>query len=179
MSDSRLSPEQAQELPPLPRRRAVLERVLAAAAGGSALVAVAGLCIAAFWTPGLGVAANTDLYAQFCTPVPGAAVVPERVSADHRIDVRVPLSAMAPELDGDSHATQILRGEVVELRITAPIEGAASVHGLSDLVRMPAGGQARLRFRAIYSGRFYLHFHGADGSHFGVWALNISPRSPS
>lgn len=179
MSDRKLSPEPAQELPLRPRRRTMPERILAAAVGGSALVAVAGLSIAAVRTPGLGVAADADLYARFCTPVPAAAVVPEQVPADRRIDVRVPHSARAPELDGDSHATQILRDEVVELRITAPIEGAASVHGLSDLVRMKVGEPARLRFRAIYSGRFQLHFHGADGSHFGVWALDISPRPPS
>lgn len=179
MSDNKLSPEQAPELPPPLRRRTMPERVLAAAVGSMALVAVAALSFAAIWTPALGVAADADLYARFCTPVPTAAVVPEQVPADHRVDLRVPLSAMAPDLDGDSHATKILRGEVVELRITTPIEGAASVHGLSDLVRMKAGEQARLRFRAIYSGRFQLHFHGADGSHFGVWALDISPPSPS
>lgn len=181
MSDGKLSPEPAHELPaPLPpRRRTLPQRILAAAFGGSALIVVAGLSIAAVWTPGLGVAADADLYARFCTPVPAAAVVPEQVPADHRIDVRVPLSAMAPDLTGDSHATQILPGEVVELRVTAPIEGAASVHGLSDLVRMKVGEPATLRFRAIYSGRFQLHFHGADGSHFGVWSLDIAPRSPS
>ena len=43
-------------------------------------------------------------------------------------------TSSAPDLDGAAHATRIARGEVVEFRITAPIEGAASVHGLSDLV---------------------------------------------
>ena len=40
---------------------------------------------------------------------------------------------------------------------------------------MKPGERATLRFRAIYSGRFPLHFHGVDGSHIGVWALNVSP----
>ena len=64
----------------------------------------------------------------------------------------------APDLDGDSHSTQIARGDVVEFSITAPIEGAASVHGLSDLVLMKAGERATLRFRAIYGGGFLCIF---------------------
>lgn len=156
--------------------RGMTGKALAAALLGTGLVA--GLGIGAVWTPDPGLSADADLYAQFCTPVPAAAVVAEAVEADHRIDVLVPRSSMAPDLDGDSHVTRITRGDVVELSITAPIAGAASVHGLSDLVLMKAGERATLRFRAIYSGRFPLHFHGADGSHDGVWALNILSKPP-
>lgn len=136
---------------------------------------VAGLAIAAVRTPDPAAAAG--LYAQFCTPFPPAAAVDAAVAADHRIAVSVPLSVMAPDLDGNSHATRIARGDVVEFRITAPIAGAAQVHGLSDLLVMQAREPAILRFRAIHGGRFPLHFHGADGSHYGVWALNIEAPS--
>lgn len=162
---------------PIPGQGATPRSVWLAAIVGAGLVG--GLAIAAVWTSESQASADAALYAQFCTPVPPAAVVAETVDADHRIDVQVPLVAMAPDLDGDSHATQIDRGHVVEIRITAPIAGAASVHGLSDLVVMKAGARATLRFRAIYSGRFPLHFHGVDGSHYGIWALNITTRAPS
>ena len=162
------------EAPSLARgRRAVPRSVLAAALIGAGLVA--GLAIAAVWAPGTQTPVDAARYAQFCTPVPAAALAPDADPSDHRIDVLVPRDIVAPDLDGAAHATRIARGEVVEFRITAPIEGAASVHGLSDLVLMKAGERATLRFRAIYSGRFPLHFHGADGSHIGVWALDVAP----
>jgi hypothetical protein len=154
--------------------RAMPNRVLAAALVGAGLVA--GLGIAAVWASGPETSVDAARYAQFCTPVPAAAVATDADASDHRIDVLIPRSITAPDLDGDAHATRIARGDVVEFRIIAPIEGAASVHGLSDLVLMKAGERATLRFRAIYSGRFPLHFHGADGSHIGVWALNVSPK---
>lgn len=149
---------------PLPRG------ALAAAVVGAVLVA--GLGIAAVRSPEPETAAGP--YAQFCTPFPPEAAVAAATPADHRIRVSVPLSVRAPDLEGRSHATQLIRGEVVEFEITAPIAGAAQVHGLSDLLVMRAGEPVTLRFRAIHSGRFPLHFHGADGSHYGVWALNIS-----
>jgi len=154
--------------------RAMPRRVLAAALIGTGLVA--GLAIAAVWAPGSTPAVEEARYAQFCTPVPEAAVATEADTSDHQIDVLVPGGMVPPDQDSDAHATTIARGDVVEFRIVAPIEGAASVHGLSDLVLMKAGERATLRFRAIYSGRFPLHFHGADGSHIGVWALNVSPK---
>ena len=160
-----------------PPRRTVPTAARVAAVVGAALVA--GLAIAAALTPPPQQTVDEAFYDQFCTPVPPAAVVAAAVPADHRIDVRVPPVAGAPDLERDSHATPIGRGNVVEIRITAPIAGAASVHGLSDLVVMRAGESATLRFRAIYSGRFPLHFHGADGSHYGVWALDITARTPS
>ena len=154
------------------RLRAVPRRVLAAALTGTGLVA--GLAIAAAWAPGSDPAVPA-LYAQFCTPVPAAAVVTEADAPARRIEVRVPRGLVASAIDDEAHSTQIARGDVVELDVVAPIDGAASVHGLSDLVVMKARERATLRFRAIYSGQFPLHFHGVDGSHVGVWALNISP----
>ena len=129
------------------RRRAMPRSVLAATLIGAGLVA--GLAIAAAWAPGSETPVDAARYAQFCTPVPPAAVAPDSDPSDHRIDVLVPRDIVAPDLDGAAHATRIARGEVVEFRITAPIEGAASVHGLSDLVLMKAGERATLRFRAI------------------------------
>ncbi len=135
---------------------------------------------------GLGIAAVRDagpeasgipaLYAAYCTPVPAAAVVAPGETADRVIDVAVPPRAQMPGTDAPARRSRIHRGDVVELRIIAPVAGAASVHGLSDLVVMRPGEPATLRFRAIHGGRFPLHFHGADGSHEGVWALDITSR---
>ena len=154
--------------------RAVPRRVLVTALLGAGLVA--GLAVAAVWAPESNSPVDAARYAQFCTPVPEAALANEADAPAHRIDVLVPRDIAAADSDGDAHETPIARGDVVEFRVTAPIEGAASVHGLSDLVLMKAGERATLRFRAIYSGRFPLHFHGVDGSHIGVWALNVLPN---
>ena len=94
--------------------RALPRSVLAAALIGAGLVA--GLAMAAVWGPGTETPVDAARYAQFCTPVPAAAVAPEADPSDRRIDVLVPRDIVAPELDGAAHATRIARGEVVEFR---------------------------------------------------------------
>src|SRR6188472_859418 len=96
------------------RRRAMPRSVLAATLIGAGLVA--GLAIAAAWAPGSETPVDAARYAQFCTPVPPAAVAPDSDPSDHRIDVLVPRDIVAPDLDGAAHATRIARGEVVEFR---------------------------------------------------------------
>jgi hypothetical protein len=116
--------------------------------------------------------AGDAMYAQFCAPPPAAAVVAANVPATEAIAVQVPASARPSEiLSPDS--TNIVRGDVVEFDVSTPVPGAIAVHGMSDLLILKAGDHAKLRLKAIYSGRFPLHFHGADGSHYEVWALNI------
>ena len=162
------------EAPSLARgRRAVPRSVLAAALIGAGLVA--GLAIAAVWAPGTQ---DTHRRRALCAVLhagSGSGRGDRRGSIGSSDRRAGPARHRRSDLDGSAHATRIARGEVVEFTITAPIEGAASVHGLSDLVLMKAGERATLRFRAIYSGRFPLHFHGADGSHIGVWALDVAP----
>lgn len=115
------------------------------------------------------------MYAAFCNiPVPKAAVVDSSVVADYQISVTVPSATPKAISLGNSTVTHIQEGKIVEFRVSSPREGALAVHGLSSLVLITPGAEAVVRFRAIYSGRFSLHFHGADGSHFEAAVLEIT-----
>lgn len=118
---------------------------------------------------------DVDPFLAFCAPVPQAAIVPMNAAADHLIQVRVP--AVAPVtaiLDESSGNTAFIRrGDIVEFRVDSPQNAAIAVHGLSDLVRVMPGKQGIVRFKAIYSGRFSLHYHGLDQSHFEVAVLEV------
>ncbi len=115
------------------------------------------------------------MYAAFCNiPVPKAAVVDSSVVADYQISVTVPSATPKAISFGNSTVTHIQEGKIVEFRVSSPREGALAVHGLSSFVLITPGAEAVVRFRAIYSGRFSLHFHGADGSHFEAAVLEIT-----
>lgn len=116
-----------------------------------------------------------DPYAAFCVPAPAAAVVAAGLAADHVLDVTVPQDTpQVPVLEGIAiPPVRVRQGEVVEFRVSSPREGAVAVHGVSELVRLEPHQQALVRFRALYSGRFPLHFHGRDLSHFEVAVLEI------
>ncbi len=117
------------------------------------------------------------MYAAFCMPVPKAAVVVSNVVADYQISVTVPSATPKAISLGNSTVTHIQEGKIVEFRVSSPREGALAVHGLSSVVLITPGTEAVVRFRAIYSGRFPLHFHGADGSHFEVAVLEVTETS--
>lgn len=120
-------------------------------------------------------AAAIDPYAAFCVTVPAAAVVDAATRADIALGVRVPATPpLVPTLDDKAGApVQVVKGQVLELRVQSPRPGAVAVHGLSELVRLQPDQVGVVRFRAIYTGRFPLHFHGADGSHFEIAVLEI------
>ena len=120
---------------------------------------------------------SPDLIAlQFC-----AANTPEaRVIAADRIDrhysVGVPLET--PQMGMSSAVVHsIAKGEVVQFEVVSPRPGKVAVHGLLDAEEVQAGSVVRVAFRAVYTGRFPLHFHGADGSHFEIAALEVLPKS--
>lgn len=116
---------------------------------------------------------EAGLYAAFCSPPPEAARISSVEPVAHVIAASVPADTpTSPLLDGQP-TRPIRMGEAVEFIVSSPREGALAVHGLSDLVLVDTGDAVRVRFRAIYSGRFPLHFHGADGSHFEIAVLEI------
>ncbi|NUX57617.1 hypothetical protein [Paraburkholderia youngii] len=116
-----------------------------------------------------------DFYAGICTAVPPEAVVGASVPANLVLAIRAPASTPAvPVLDVAAYSPiKVRRGDVVELRIESPREGAVGVHGLSEIARIMPGQSIRLRFKAIYEGRFPVHFHGRDLSHFEIAVIEI------
>jgi hypothetical protein len=92
-----------------------------------------------------------------------------------RYEIAVP--ELTPENILSGREQTIKQGDVVEFVMTSRRPGAVVVHGLTDEHRVAANQQTSLQFRAIYSGRFPLHFHGDDGSHFELMALDVMPAS--
>ena len=114
--------------------------------------------------------------AEFCaTSAPEARVTPADM-IDRRYSVDVPVEA---PLAGLSSAVvhAVAKGEVIEFAVASPRPGMIAVHGLLDAESVQVGGTVKVAFRAVYTGRFPLHFHGADGSHFEVAALEVLPKS--
>lgn len=108
---------------------------------------------------------------QFCTPVPAAArVTPAQAAA---VEVHVAVPEREPAVNASSRPIVARRGQVVRIAVASSTDGAVGVHGMSDIVPVRAGQTASLAFRLIYSGRFPLHFHGVDGAHFEILALEI------
>ena len=113
---------------------------------------------------------------QFCaTNAPEARVTPAD-KVDRHYSVDVPLET--PPMGMPSAAVHsIAKGEVVQFEVVSPRPGQVAVHGLLDAETVQIGSVVRVAFRAVYTGRFPLHFHGADGSHFEIAALEVLPQS--
>jgi hypothetical protein len=92
---------------------------------------------------------------------------------DHVYEVTVPQSTPMSFLSATENT--IHQGEVVQFVVTTDRPGAVIVHGLSDMQTLDVKGTTLVSFKAVYSGRFALHFHGTDGSHFELTALNVMP----
>ncbi len=121
------------------------------------------------------VASNADAALAFCATTPAEAQVAAAVAADHVYAARVPADNPANVLSTTTYA--IARGEVIAFDVASTRPGQVAVHGLHDLEAVQVGGTITVRFRAVYTGRFPLHFHGVDGSHFELAALEILPAS--
>jgi len=80
---------------------------------------------------------------------------------------------------GDTAPTRatVHQRDVVRVSVASPRDGAVTVHGLSDLQPISADGHVTFEFRAIYSGRFPVHFHGMDGSHIEIAAFEVMPAT--
>lgn len=116
---------------------------------------------------------GTDVLAAFCMPPPPDAVVPDGVKADRLVDADVPVAAVkGPTLEA-AQSLGVHKGDVVEFHVRSPVPGGLAVHGLTDLIRLDKNGFAVVRLKAIYEGRFPLHFHGLDGSHMEIYVLEV------
>lgn len=135
---------------------------------------VAGLTLLAVFTwpsPPASLSGPDAIARQFCAPVP----VDARVSATQAaaMELRVAVPDEVPAINASSRSIVARRGEVVRIAVESPTGGAVGVHGMSDIVPIRSGQTVSLAFRLIYSGRFPLHFHGVNGSHFEILALEI------
>jgi len=92
---------------------------------------------------------------------------------DHVYPVAVPQEDPVSVLSATEHT--ISQGQVVEFAVTTRRAGFVIVHGLSDSLPLDVAGTTHVSLRAMYSGRFALHFHGDDGSHFELTSLNVMP----
>jgi hypothetical protein len=102
-----------------------------------------------------------------------ASLVSAADSRDYQIQVAVP--ELAPTSFSSARVETVKQGDVIEFVVTSPRPGVVVLHGLVEPQPIASGGQVTVAFRAIYSGRFALHFHGDDGSHFELVALNVMP----
>lgn len=112
-----------------------------------------------------------DIARLFCAAVPTDARIGREIEVSHRANVVVPDIHPAPGSDTSSVAAR--KGEAVELLVYSRFPGAVGVHGLSDIEPIHPGEPVAVRFRAIYSGRFPLHFHGIDSSHFELLVIDV------
>jgi hypothetical protein len=137
-----------------------------------ALLSVGAICWGLSMPNGQG--AGRSFLADLC--LGSTTPVEARVSdeaADLRLSVVVPEHAPTGPLDAKAQTAK--KGQVIAYDILSRQTGAVAVHGLLEPVPVQAGQTIHVVFRAIYSGRFPLHFHGADGSHFEIAGMDVLP----
>lgn len=119
--------------------------------------------------------AEVDMFADYCVTVPPEAIVEPTTRADEIIDAIVPMSNPDSAVldEQKQRSRKVGKNQVIEFRVSSGRKGALAVHGLSELVRIDPSRAEVVRFKAIYSGRFPLHFHGEDMSHFEISVLEI------
>jgi len=120
---------------------------------------------------------EADAALAFCATTPAEALVAPTEAPDHRYAAQVPADNPANVLSATSYS--IPKGDVIEFDVASPRPGQVAVHGLHDLQAVQVGATVKVAFRAIYTGRFPLHFHGTDGSHFELAALEVLPAPAS
>jgi hypothetical protein len=159
-------------------RTRLVRRAIAAATLASTALA-AGIAWIALEHPVQPLSASPKeawLAAQFCLPPPEAAHATPQDAANLAMSVGV--SSTDPRV-GDMAPTRatVHQHDVVRVSVASPRDGAVTVHGLSDLHPISADGHVTFEFRAIYSGRFPVHFHGMDGSHIEIAAFEVMPAT--
>jgi hypothetical protein len=113
-----------------------------------------------------------DVTRRFCAPPPTEAQVRAEDVSNEEVSVRVPSEDIA--YGWNSATVAVGLGDVVKLTVFSDQAGAAGVHGLSTIEAIHPWEAVAIRFRAIHSGRFPLHFHGTGGSHFELMAVNVT-----
>lgn len=148
-----------------------MRRKVAIASGSFALAAAAAL---PFITPRPVAFDPLADAASICTPdIPFATEV--LGEPRHRFEVKVPLQTPLPG-QGDAPSFAVSRGDVVQVRVDAPRSGYVAVHGILEEHRVKVNDAIHVKLLARYSGRFPLHFHGDDGSHFEVAVFEVAPQ---
>jgi hypothetical protein len=110
----------------------------------------------------------------FCTTTPPEAQADVTQPPDRQVATSVPMAS--PRYGDAVSSLEVRQGDVVRVQVRSPRAGGVAVHGLLDTTPVVTGSEITVAFRAIYSGRFPLHFHGADGSHFEVMVFQVMPR---
>jgi len=108
----------------------------------------------------------------FCVPVASEAQVAVGEKVDHRLSVNVPADPPPPNVAAP--AVSVRQADVVSFAVSSPVEGAVGVHGLSTITPVYPEKPVDVTFRAAFTGRFSLHFHGIDGSHFEVANIEVA-----
>ena len=96
---------------------------------------------------------------------------------NHRFSVTVPAENPLPG-QSDAPIVDVVKDDIIEVEVHAPRPGAIAMHGILDPHRVRVGGTVSVKLRARYTGRFPLHFHGDDGSHFEVAVFEVGRGSP-
>jgi hypothetical protein len=141
---------------------------------GATLLGLAFLAVLTLFPSSSTESALSDLDAivlQYCVPAPPEARVTSANVATMELSVAVPNEV--PAANTFARSVVAHKGDVVRMIVESPTGGAVGVHGISDIVPIRPGQAVNIAFRLIYSGRFPLHFHGVDGSHFEIVALEV------
>ncbi|MBH2008565.1 MAG: hypothetical protein I8H71_02575 [Xanthomonadaceae bacterium] len=93
----------------------------------------------------------------------------------YKFEVAVPMTNPLPG-QGDARTHQVTRGDIIEMRVDSPRAGFVAVHGILEEHRVRPAGSIFVKLQTKYTGRFPLHFHGDDGSHFEVAVFEVASQ---
>jgi hypothetical protein len=97
---------------------------------------------------------------------------PLQGEAKHRFAVAVPRDNPLPGRD-EAPVYALAKGDVIQLNVSSPRAGGVAIHGILQTHSVRVGDVVSIKVRAKYGGRFPLHFHGDDGSHFEIAVFEI------
>lgn len=138
----------------------------------------AALIMTAWFLPATAKPSSVIPESEFCLLAPKEAHASAEDPAS--VDFRAAVPVIAPDFASTGMtATSARANDVVRVTVSSPHAGQIAVHGLLDPQRVDENGSVTIQFRAIYSGRFPIHFHGDDGSHIEIAAVDVLPSSSS
>lgn len=93
--------------------------------------------------------------------------------ADRYYTVSVPRDEIMTDIPARP-TYQVSKNAVIQVRVKTPVAGNVGIHGVLDFHRVTPENDTCVRFRAKYSGRFPLHFHGDAGAHIELIVFEVS-----
>jgi hypothetical protein len=114
-----------------------------------------------------------DIATQFCVTRPAESQPSPDQLPSVEASIEVPEGAPGPAFV--PRVVRAKRADVLRIFVKSPVAGAVGVHGLSEILAIHPGQTVTVTFRAIYTGRFPLHFHGVDGSHYELLSVEVPP----